>query len=275
MIIIFPDGARNFGLNMTFMEFYDNRPETHLYEFSQNILFCVEASFPQVSYSGETNNITPLAFYEDIAHMFSNYHKARMSLIIDCSSHFINELNDYDILGNMILSQANNYGDSSIKVSTNYAYDYFHSKYPNCRMIASAHYEDNPGDREFFLKEKWGNIENKNVKSPRCARRVNCICDQCSQEQILQCQQSEDLNSTIFSIESMYETCANLKTNVHIFSSEHDDIQELSGKGYKYFVLPNYHTFPLIQAKEYVKALIKPEYREEALEWIMLSLKRS
>lgn len=270
MIIILPDAARNYELHMVFMEYYDTHPEAHLYENSANILLCVQGAFPQVSYSGEVNNIDRLMFYEDISHIFTNYHKARISLIIDCSSHFINELNDYDTLGNTILSLANFYGDSAIKVSTNYAYDYFHSKYPNCRMIAAAHYEDDPGDREFFLRENWNGIENAKAKTSRVARRINCICDSCSPEQVLQCQQREDLNATMFSMETMYETCQNLKTNIHIFSSERDDMSN----GGKYFVLPDYHAFPLIQAKEYVKALIKPEFRQEALEWIMLTLKR-
>lgn len=274
MIIILPEPARNFELNTTFMEYFLDHPEMHLYPNSANVNFCVAGSFPQVSYSGEVNNTDGLMFHADYMTLFQKYHQVHMAVIIDCSSHFINELNDYDVMGNALLTIGNTYGDTGIKVSTNYAYDYFHSKYPNCRMIAAAHYEDDPGDRVFFIKEMWPDIQNTRAHSPRKALRINCVCDGCSLEQRMQCQQKENLDATMFSRETMYTSCQFLTTGIHQVEPNQNQMPQKVEEGYKYFILPNYFMYPMLQAHEYVKNLIKPEYHQEVMNYLMLTIKR-
>lgn len=271
MIFIFPEPDRNFKINQAFMKFYFSHPHTHLYEGSNGANFMVSGALPQVSYSGEVNNTNSLMFHGNFVNMFHEYHGHHMSVILDCSSHLINEITNYDVLGNAALTIGNSYGDTGIKVGNNFAYDYFHKKYPNCRLIAAAHYEDDPEERQFFLKEAWGDISNKKIKNcTRTAVRINCLCDNCNKEKRIQCLQTEDLNSSVFSQTTILNSCTLLHQDIHKFVANTDQMPELIKQGYKYFIFPNYCFYPLLQAQEYVKNLIKPEYRQEAISYIML-----
>ena len=276
MFIILPEPDRNAALNLAFIQFYRQNPHTHLHpELNNRLNFLTSGSFAQISYSGEVNHVNALMFHSNFLQMFNDYHDKGVAVVVDCSSHLITDLNNYDVLGNAVLTIGNTYGDTGIKVSTNYAYDYFHQKYPNCRMIAAAHYEGDPEDREFFFKESWGDIQNNSVKAPRTAVRVNCLCDSCPADLRFQCLQSEDLNASIFSNESRLNTCDKLRQNLHTFVLETDQMPDLVKQGYKYFIFPNYCYSSLVQAQEYVKNLIKPEYRQEALNYVMLTIGRS
>lgn len=272
MIFILPEPHRNYQVNTNFIKYYMEHPETHMYA-DGHVNFIISGSIPQVSYSGEVNNNgVILQFHSNCLDLFSSYHRMGTAIIIDCSSHFITDFNDYDVLGNMVLTIGNSYGDTGIKVSNNYAYDYFHAKYPNCRMIAAAHYSDDPGERVFFLKEIWNGVETPKINTPRSALRVNSICDTCDAEVKMKCLESENLNAIVFSKESVFETCAKQHQNLHDFVLQNDAVPQLIQQGHKYFILPNYYQYPIVQVREYVKNLIKPEYRESALNHIMLML---
>ena len=271
MIFILPEPDRNFTINQIFLNLYHQHPEMRLYDGDGvRVNFIISGSLPQVSYTGEVNNIGPLMFHGNCMNMFKGYHETGAAVTIDCSSHLITDFNNYDVMGNMALSIGNGYGDTGIKVSNNYAYDYFHAKYPNCRMIAAAHYTDDPGDRVFFLKEMWSDIDNTLIKSPRVAIRINSICDSCDIEQRMKCLESENLNATMFSNVSVLQSCSKCHANINAFAAQNDFLPSLQQEGFKNFILPNYYQYPILQAQEYVKNLIKPEYQQIALNHIML-----
>ena len=274
MIIILPEPARLSTLNQTFIQFYYEHPEMHLYPEQEygKVTFIVSGSFAHISYGGEINNNHGILFHNHFVKMFQDYHDIGASIIIDCSSHLITELNNYDVLGNALLTTGAPYGDTGIKVSNNYAYDYFHQKYPNCRMIAAAHYDGDTEGRPFFLRESWNGLENKTTKAPYTAVRINSLCDTCSIEQRLQCLRNEDINVSMYSNASYLYNCTKLHQNIHSFGSETNMMPELINKGQKYFIFPNYVYSPLLQTQEYVKNLIKPEYHQTALNFLMLSI---
>ena len=257
-----------YKINMAFIEYYDKFPQAR--KNYERVVFSVYGSFPQVSYGGERNSLSGLCLYNDIVLIFQEYHEKSMNLILDCSSFFINELNYYDVLGNMIISQANNYPDTYIIVGNDFAYNYFRTNYNNCNFIKARNYKEIDTEKEFFGISS--NIPISNYPKHRQYLYINDLCSKfCPKEKCLKCSMQEQLNIVTFSNSSVYKDCFHLNTNIHKNIMNYNDLDTLYNQGYKNFIAP-YLNFVISQITEYVKDLILPEYQIEAINYILLKL---
>ena len=91
-------------------------------------------------------------------------------------------------------------------------------------------------------------------------------CDKCSLEQWSACVASEQANITSFSNKTAY-LCNGYCNNIHI-------VPEVNIEEYSRIQLADYGQNLTRQLEEYLKALIKPEFIEEARMYVSMNLRK-
>jgi hypothetical protein len=273
MFFILPGMQENASVNINFLEYYYDNREKGQYD-NKITGFGVIGNFAQVSWAGDNNNVNELFLYDKFNDICNKYHKYSTKLIFDCSSLYINNLNSHDMLGHAILNRAFSYGDTELVVGNHYAYEYFSNYYPTAFIDKHPLMEEKDGyDYDFHRHHlyEYQVLDNK-INKTKTRIYVNRGCANCSHDKQQECHREENICASVFSNRTIYPKCELYNSNIHRNVLIKNDTLDFIEKGYTQFILPNYSHYPLIQIEEYVKNIIKPEYFEEAVNYVALKV---
>lgn len=262
-IITLPGLWDKYELNKYFIQYCKDHENQLLYE---RVYFVVSGSFPQDSWAGHRNYLSPYVLYRGIWEVLDAYYQLNVTCRFDCSNLFFDE-KDYNVFGRTALTLGEN-GSNQIEISTPSAYLYLKEQYPLYTFVGSELMIDfsEINNLHCLVRNSHNLNTPKNFSKNKIEQIINSPCEKCSTEQWSKCVAQEQTNLITFSNKTAFN-CKNYTCDIHLLPKEKTNI-------FNRFQIADYNQNYTRQLEEYLRLVIKPEYRDEARLCISMTLRK-
>lgn len=250
-------------MNLAFLGYVQSRMEVLKYRTS----FIVYGGPGASAWKGNhTDCRCDIITYDTISQLIADYSRNGCAVRLDCGNLTLQEEIPFDVFGKVSIELASN-GSNQIEVSSSNVYDYMHEKFP-AYAIAASELNLDYADRDYIAI-----VRNPFNLVPECPKAKTEIvlhhpCIQCGVEKWGECVLKNQMNLYNYSRNSMFLDCNLINTNIHFPTAS--EIETYISEGYRKFQ-PYAYGFTLKQLELYLVDLVKPEFREEVRNYVILN----
>ena len=259
-------------INIIFLTYVREHSEQLKYE--DRISFVITGTPNNCSWKGTPYDwFIENGIYEQIKKLYELY-TVDLSCVVrwDFSNLLLEKDFYYDTVADNLLSLSNN-GSTQLLISGPNMHKYFRENFPNYIYLYYSDLTINENliiDKNTFLIRNNYNIKETNGFSKDNTEIIlHLPCSQyCNLSQWGQCSMQNQMNIYNFSKFSPFNSCSYMNVDIH---KTDNLMQDYYNNGYRSFQ-PFEWTYDYKMLINYVNDLIKPEYQQEALQYLLISL---